>query len=127
MPELTYAQLNKATEALAKDLARSGEEIRGYATSISEEARDTGQIAEGIGSMGVDSATVGETRDLAKIMDGLEAAATSYASASDTTARSAQAARDQNKDSHHGIGEAVSRSPVGSAIFDVNRAWFAQQ
>ncbi|GAX57301.1 hypothetical protein [Streptomyces olivochromogenes] len=127
MPELTYAQLDKATAALAKDVARSSEEIRGYATNMIEEARDTGQVADGIGSLGVDSATVGETRDLAKIMAGLEAAATSYAAASNTTARSAQAARDQNKDSHHGIGEAVSRSSVGSHIYDVNRAWFAQE
>jgi hypothetical protein len=127
MPELTYKQLQKAVTDLGKSIARGAEAIQGHAKAISDEAIDTARVAEMIGSMRVDNATVGETRELSKIMEGVSEAAIAYASASDTTAKAAQAVHDQNRTSHDGINEAANRSPVGRAIFDVNHAWFAQQ
>ena len=127
MPDLTYAHLAKATAALAKDIARSSEAIHGHAKAISDEAQDTARIAESIGAMRVDSATVAETRELARLMDSVAAAATEYAAAGDTTARAAQAAHDQNKVSHSGIGEAAARSTVGRDVYDVDRGWLTQE
>ena len=60
-------------------------------------------------------------------MDAVAAAATDYAAAGDTTARAAQAAHDQNKASHSGIGEAAARSTVGREVYDVDRGWLTQE
>lgn len=127
MPDLTYAQLAKATAGLAKDVTRSAEAIRGHAKAIAAEALDTARVAESIGAMKVDTTTVAETRELARHMDALAGATTAYASAGDTTARAAQAAHDQNKTSHSGIGEAAARSSVGREVYDVDRGWLTQE
>jgi hypothetical protein len=127
MPELTYAQLAKATAHLARDITRSSEAIRVHAKQISDEAKDTARVAESIGALRVDTATVAETRHLSKLMDGVSEAAINYAAAGDNTARAAQAAHDQNKASHSGIGEAAGRSPVGAQVYDVDRGWFTQE
>ncbi len=127
MPDLTYAQLAKATAALTKDIGRSAEAIRGHAKAIADEAQDTARVAESIGAMKVDTATVAETRELARHMDALAGATTEYASAGDTTARAAQAAHDQNKTSHAGIGEAAARSTAGREVYDIDRGWLTQE
>lgn len=127
MPELTYAQLQKAVTTLAKDIARGAEAIGRHAQAIDEEARDTARVGDLIGAMKVDTATVAETHELSKIMAGLSEAALAYAAAGDDTARAAQAAHDQNRHSHGGINEAASRSPVGREIYDVDRGWLSQE
>lgn len=127
MPDLTYAQLAKATDRLAKDILRSAETIRAHAQHIDDEATDTARIAEAIGALRVDSATVAETREVARIMAGLSADTLAYATASADTARAALATHAQNKASHSGIGEAAARSSVGREIYDVDRSWFTQE
>jgi hypothetical protein len=127
MPELTYAQLAKATAGLARDITRSAEAIRAHAKTIDDEAKDTARVAESIAALKVDAATVAETREVGRIMAGLSEAVLAYASAGDTTARAAQAAHDQNKASHSRIGEAISRSSVGREIYDVDRGWLTQE
>jgi hypothetical protein len=127
MPDLTYAQLAKATTSLARDIARSTEAIRVHAKTIDDEAKDTSRVAESIASLKVDAATVAETREVARIMTGLSEAVLAYASAGDDTARAAQVAHDQNKTSHARIGEAITRSPVGREIYDTDRGWLTQE
>ncbi|MEU0656105.1 hypothetical protein ABZ485_28205 [Streptomyces albogriseolus] len=127
MSELTYAQVAKQTAALARDINRSAERIRGYAKAIRDEALDTVRVAEAIGQMNVDKLTIGETRDLARRMDAVAVAAVEYAAAGDATARAATAAHEQNKTSHSGIGEAAARSSVGREIYDVKSGWLAQE
>ena len=127
MPDLTYQKLAKAVADLAKASARNAETIHKNADMISDEARDTSRIADQIGALRVDRATVGETQQLSKIMDGLSDAVTAYATAGDNTSKSAQAAHDANRSSHDGINEAVRRSPVGREIHDVDNTWLAQE
>lgn len=127
MSDLTYAQLATATDRLAKDILRSAETIRIHAQHIDDEAKDTARIAEAIGALHVDSATVAETREAARIMAGLSEDSLAYAAAADTTARAALTTHAQNKDSHSGIGEAAARSTVGHGIYDVDRSWFTQE
>lgn len=127
MPDLTYAQLAKATAALAKDITRSAEAIRSHARDIDAEAKDTARVAECIGSFKVDSATVAETREVSRIMAGLSDATLAYATDAVTTARAAQTAHDQNKASHSGIGEAAGRSPVGREIYDLDHTWLTRE
>jgi hypothetical protein len=127
MPELTYAQLAKATANLARDITRSTEAIRVHAKNIDDEAKDTTRVAECIAGLKVDTATVAETREVGRIMAGLSEAVLAYASAGDDTARTAQAAHDQNKASHARIGEAITRSPVGREIYDTDRGWLTQE
>ncbi|WP_042174529.1 hypothetical protein [Streptomyces sp. NBRC 110035] len=127
MPDLTYAQLAKQTAALARDVTRSSEAIRGHAKSLADEAKDTARLAESIGALKVDSATVAETRELARLMDGLAAGVIDYAAAGDTTARAAQAAHDQNQASHARIGEAAARSTAGREVYDIDRGWLTQE
>lgn len=127
MSDLTYAQLAKITADLAKDILRSAESIRIHAQHIDEEAKDTILVAEAIGALHVDAATVTETREVARIMVGLSEASLTYAAASDDTARAALAVHSQNQASHSRIGEAAGRSPVGREIYDVDRGWFTQE
>ncbi|MFD5848388.1 hypothetical protein [Streptomyces chartreusis] len=125
--DLTHAQLAKAAAELARVITRDEEQIKEAAREIGMEAWDTSRIAEAIAYMNVDSATVAETTELSKIMDGLEAGATAYAAAGNYAVRKADAVRAQNHASHTGIGEAAGRSPVGSQIYDVDRNWLRQE
>lgn len=124
MPDITYTQLQKAITALGKSITRGMEETRAQAQHIDAEATDTARIAEMIAAMGVDPETVGDTRELGKITAGLSQALIAYASASDTTAKTAKAAHDQAHASHAGIREAVSRSPVD--VSNLKREWLKQ-
>lgn len=123
MADLTYKQLNAAVTALAKKVARGAEAIRQEAKAVEAEAEDTVRIAESIGALCVDKVTIGETRELARIMYGLSNGVLEYASAADTTAKQAQAVHDQNQASHSRYNEAVNSSPVGREIYDVDRQW----
>jgi hypothetical protein len=127
MPDLTYKQLQAAVTNLAKDTTRASEAIKGEAQKIDEQATDTARTAESIAALRVDKATVAETRELARIMAGLSEAVLAYATAGDTTAKTAQAAHDQNQASHDGIHEAVQRSTVGRDIYDVDREFLRQE
>ena len=127
MADLTYKQLQAAVTAVAKDVTRASEAIRGEARRIDEEATDTARIADVISSLRVDKATVAETRELSRIMAGLSEAAIAYATCGDTTAKTAQAAHDQNHSSHDGIHHAVQRSSVGRDIHDLDREWLRQE
>lgn len=127
MPDLTYTQLAKATADLAKNIARNTDQISIHAAAIREEAVDTARIADSIAALNVDRATVAETSELAKAMNGVGDAAANYAALAAATAKSAQAAHDQNRASHQGIGEAISRSSVGNEIYDMDRTWLTQE
>lgn len=123
MPDLTFSGLKAATEALAKDIARSSEAIRTEAKAIDDEADGTARDAESIASIRVDKASVAETHELSKIMRGLSEAVIAHAASGDTTARHALAARNQNQTSHGHIHEAMARSSAGSEVYDVDRRW----
>lgn len=125
MADLTLNQLKKAVSDVANRTARRGEKIRVLARHIEDVAEDTARVADGIGAMKVDVDTVSETQELARIMAGLSEAALTYASASDTTARRAQAAHDQAQASHGGIQEAFRRAPVDTR--GLNREWLRQE
>ncbi|MGV9278073.1 hypothetical protein [Streptomyces griseosporeus] len=127
MAELTYKQLQQKVATLQRDVARAAEAIRARAREIDEEARDTARVADCIAALRVDNTTIAETREVSRIMAGLSEAVIAYATAADTTAKTAQAAHDQNQASHGGIHGAAGRSPVGAAIYDVNREWLRQQ
>ncbi|MGY5127292.1 hypothetical protein [Streptomyces nigrescens] len=124
MADITYKQLKTAVESLAKETARGSEAVRQAVQLIDADAKDTARIAEMIASMGVDTATVGETRHLARLMGGFSEAAIAYASAGDNTVKSASAAATQARTTHGGIQEAVSRSTVD--VRNLNREWLRQ-
>ena len=126
MADLTYKQLQQAVADLAKEVTRTAEAIRSRGQQINDEATDTARVAEHISRLNVDSETVAETRELAKMFAGVSEAAIAYASAGDNTAKAAQAAGEQAKESHGGIHEAVSRSGV-NGIHNVKREWFTQE
>lgn len=125
MPDLTYNQLKAAVDTLAKTVAKDGEKIRVFAQQIHKEAVDTGRVADGIGSLGVDKETVAETHLLSRLMHGLSEAAIHYASATDGTSKSAAAASGQATRTHAGIQEAFRASPVD--LSNLNREWLRQQ
>jgi hypothetical protein len=127
MPDLTYQQLQKALVDLATTITRDAEAIRAHGKTISDEATDTARVAEQIAGMRVDTATIAETRELAKIMEGVPAAVIAYASAGDTTARTARAAHATNHAHHDGINDAARRSPVGREIYDLDSGWLTQE
>ncbi|MGW5529403.1 hypothetical protein [Streptomyces xanthochromogenes] len=126
MPEkTTNTALKKAVAELEKSVTRSADAIGARAQALADEAQDTQRVAEMIGGMGVDSSTVGETKDIAKTLDALAAGARSYASAGHTTAKSAQAAHDQTRASHDAVQDAYRRAPVD--ISNMNREWLTQE
>nr|WSX25579.1 hypothetical protein OG690_37810 [Streptomyces tubercidicus] len=125
MADITFKQLQAAVTTLTRDVTRDADTIRATAQKIDEEARDVLRVAEMIASMGVDSATTGETRDLAHLTAGVSAAAIDYAVAGDNTAKAAIAAHQQAQATHGGIQEAVSRSTVD--VRNLNREWLRQE
>ncbi|MFF2411875.1 hypothetical protein [Streptomyces sp. NPDC058092] len=125
MAQIKNKQLQQAITALGKSVTRDAEAIRNAALAIREDAQDTGRVAEQIAGLGVDPESVGETRDLAKAMEAVGQASDAYSSASDNTARMAQAAVAQARASHDGIHEAVSRSPVD--VSGLNRSWITPE
>lgn len=125
MADITNKQLQAAVTALGKSVTRDAEAIRAAALAIRNDAADTARVAEQIASLGVDSATIAETRELVKVMEGVSAASAAYAAASDTTARSATAAVSQARSSHDGIQEAVNRAPVDTT--NLKRQWITPE
>lgn len=125
MTDITNKKLQAAVNALGKAVARDAEAIRSAAFGINDDAKDTARVAEQIAGLGVDPASVAETRELAKVMEGVSEASAAYAAASDTTARMATAAVDQTRASHDGIQEAVNRSPVD--VSGLNRSWITPE
>ena len=127
MTDITHAQLTKAVGELAKDIARTGDATHAFAASLSDEAQDTARVGNCIGAIRVDTATVAETAELAKILDGLSAHCRAYAASGEYVVSRAKAVREQNRASHTGIGQAAARSPVGRQIYDVDRGWLRQE
>lgn len=126
MSDLTNKQLQARTIAIAKQAARSSQEINQVASLFAEEARDTRRIVNMIGSKKVDPDTVAETEELAKIIDGLSDAALTYATTTEDTSRSADWTAQTARTVHDNIGEQVNRSPARN-IHDVQREWLQQQ
>jgi hypothetical protein len=120
---LTYRQLLREARALARDVRRATERHKKMAAVMDGQAKDTGRVAEQIAALKVDSATVGETREVARIMQGVSEAALAYASAADEASRAAVAAERETVATHGGIKEAVDRSPVPMA----GRTWYEQE
>lgn len=120
---LIYSELLHETRALARDVRRATAAHRKLATAMDEHAKDTGRVAEQIAALKVDAATVAETREVARIMQGMSTAAIAYADAADEASRTAAAAEQQTIATHGGIKEARDRSPVEMA----DRGWYGQE
>ncbi|MFC8953711.1 hypothetical protein ACFT8P_13925 [Streptomyces sp. NPDC057101] len=125
MADLTYSQLTATITALEKGIARAADEIRERTEKIDEIAESTARTADGIAALGVDTATVSETRELSRILRGVSEAAIAYANAGDTTTKAAAAAVAQARTTHAGIHEAYGRAPVD--LSGVNREWLRQE
>lgn len=124
MSDLTYKQLLKSTSDLAQEVMANAQAVQADGQYVDNEARDTGRVADMIGSMGVDPETLGETRQLAGIVSGVSQGAIAYVAAADTTARTARAAHDQTRSSHGGIHQAYQRAPVD--ISNMKPDWLRQ-
>lgn len=120
---LTYRQLLRDTRALAKDVRKAEERHKQMAREMGEQAKDTGRIAEQITTLKVDSATVAETREVSRIMQGLSQASLAYGTAADEASRAATAAEQQAVTVHGGINEAANRSTTPMA----DRVWYTQE
>ena len=120
---LTYRELLRQVRAVARDVRRATEVHRQMAAAMGEQAADNGRVAEQIAALAVDQATVAETREVSRIMQGLSTAARAYAAAADDAARAAAVADRQAETDHGGIQEAADRSPVPMAA----RGWYAQE
>lgn len=120
---LTYRELLRETRDLARGVRHATESHKKMATAMDGQAKDTGRIAEQIAALKVDTATVAETREVARIMQGLSTSALAYASAADEASRAATAAEQQTRSDHGGIKEAADRSPVPMA----DRSWYTQE
>ncbi|MFF2307355.1 hypothetical protein ACFVVP_33225 [Streptomyces sp. NPDC058128] len=125
MADLTYTQLVRTLTEFQTVAARSRDAIEARARKIDEIAMDTARVAESIAAMSVDTSTVSETRDLAKLLGGLSEDAISYAVAEDITVKNAGVAIDQARASHAGIKEQFGRAPVD--LSGVNRDWLRQE
>ncbi|MER8188202.1 hypothetical protein [Kitasatospora sp. NPDC094015] len=122
-PSTTYIEMLRTVRALAKEVRRATDAHRTMATALTGEAKDTGRIAEQIGALRVDTATVAETREVSRIMQGLSQNAIAYANAADDAARQATATENTTVDHHGGIKQAADSSPVPMA----DKAWYAQE
>jgi len=119
---ITYRELLREARALASDVRRATAAHKKIATAMNDHAKDTGRVAEQISTLHVDTATVAETREVARIMQGLSTAAIAYANAADEASRVAAAAERETVATHGGIKEAADRSPAPMAA----RGWYTQ-
>ncbi|NEC17958.1 hypothetical protein [Streptomyces parvus] len=125
MARITYRELQKAVAALAVKVINDADAILAHTTQLANQAADTARLADGIAALGVDPATVAETTQMARLMDGISDSNRAYAAASVDTYAAAKATHEQNKASHGGIAEAVSRSSVDTS--NLNREWLRQE
>lgn len=112
---LTYRELVRETRALAKEIRKATDAHRATASRMADEAKDTGRIADQLAHLKVDAATIAETREVARTMQGLSNAAVAYISGCDTASKAAAGAHDAAVTTHGGIQEAVDRSPAPMA------------
>ncbi|MFB8169354.1 hypothetical protein ACFC60_15550 [Kitasatospora purpeofusca] len=120
---LTYRELVREVRALAREMRRDTAAFHALAESQREQAVDTRRIAEQITALNVDSATIAETSEVAKIMQGLSDAALAYESAATEAGRSAADADAQANADHDGIQQACDSAPVPMA----DRTWYTQE
>lgn len=120
---LVYRELLSELRRLAVEVRLVTSWHNKLGSAMDAQARDTGRTAEHIAGLKVDSATVAETREVARIMQGLSTATLSFRGAADGAHRAASAAEQETVATHGGINEAVSRSPVEMA----NRTWYRQE
>lgn len=125
MADLTYLQLQRTVASLSKDVMQHAGAVLRDAQAVDMEALDTARDAEVIASLGVDTATIAETRELARVAGGVSQAATAYAAAGATTGKAAQAVGAQAKASHGGIHEAYTRATVD--ISGMKPEWLRQE
>lgn len=124
MPKgITYVQLAAEAKALAGQIRASAVRHSQLAAQLDIEAKDTGRIAEQISTLSVDAATIADTRELARIMQGVSQATVAYATAATEASRAARAVERQNASDHGGIHEAVRSAPVPMA----DRDWYTQE
>ena len=126
MSDASYNQLVADVQALAQRVVRDADTLRAWGQHIDTQAKDAARIADQIGARRIDPETVGQTRDLSRMLAGLSEGSIAYAAAGDNTAAAARAALDQAKASHASISEAVRRSPVTN-IGDVDPTWLTQE
>lgn len=127
MAAITYKQLQTAVTGLATEMTRTADAVDSLTTWIATEADDTSRVAEMIASINVDPATVAETTEVARLMLGLSEASISYVQGSRHTAKVFTAAHEQARTTHEAFNQAAGRSPVGRAVYDIDRIWFAQE
>ncbi|MFI9331979.1 hypothetical protein ACIGZJ_31110 [Kitasatospora sp. NPDC052868] len=120
---LTYRELLLQVGSLTWEVRRDTAAFRALAAAQADEAKETGRIAEQIAALKVDAATIAETHEVARIMQGLSQAAIAYAAATEETGREAVAADQQARTDHDGIQEARDAAPVPMA----DRTWYTQE
>ncbi|MEV0187200.1 hypothetical protein AB0I39_01525 [Kitasatospora purpeofusca] len=120
---LTYRELVREVRRLAREMRRDTAAFHALAAAQREQAVDTRRIAEQIAALHVDSATVAETSEVAKIMQGLSDAALAYEGAATEAGRSAADADAQAATDHDGIQQARDSAPVPMA----DRTWYTQE
>lgn len=124
--DLTHGHLKRIVATFAKVAAQDAEAIRVLAKTIDDEAKDTARIADGIAALHVDTDTVAETHELAKILAGVSEATITYASGADIASKLAHAAHGTASRTHDGIDEAFARS-TATDVYDLNRSWLSQE
>jgi hypothetical protein len=120
---LTYRGLRRKVRVLAKQIMAETEKHKKLAKTLGDEAKDTGRIAEQIAALKVDSATVAETREVSRIMQGLSTTALAYSTAADEAHRAASATDAEAVRLHDGIQQAADKSPVPMA----KASWYTQE
>lgn len=121
--DLTYRQLKREVAALATEIRHNSKAHQKTAQIMADEAKDTGRIADQIASLQVDPGTTSETREVAKIMQGIVAATVNYAAAAEDAGKAADAAQQQAVNDHGGIQDAVDNANVTMAA----AIWYTQE
>lgn len=120
---LTYRELRREVAALGKEIRHNSRAHQKTAQIMADEAKDTGRIAEQIASLQVDPATTVETREVARIMQGISDATVTYAAAALEAGKAADAVQQQAVNDHGGIQDAVDSAPVPMAM----AVWYTQE
>lgn len=126
MSDLTYKALQAKVAKLERKVSRNADDVKAAAKVIDAEATETLRESEQMAAKSVDTDSVSDSQELAKVIKGLSDGILTYAAKAQDTAKQAKAAGDQAKSTHGGFQEAFDRSSV-HGLENVDRDWFAQE
>lgn len=120
----THQEFQSEFRQIMKELTSLADEFAQTAKEIDTDATDVHHIALMIGAKNVDTATVTDTTNVAKTLEGVQTSAQAASASAHDATKATKAALKQLRTTHDGTQEAFNRSPVDKRqLAQVDPSW----